>query len=154
MADDDSILHVRKFPESVKEWADQRNINMSEETRRMWQERVRTYDAGEAAIRSRLIEYRAALEAVEERAEELREKIEEAEAQIETLYGETDSDALDQWVQDRPMLVRTADNPAVQDAAVRFNVRPEDVVERLEAVHGPESEALKPDLKSLEESDD
>lgn len=124
-------LTVRNFPEGIKEWADRRNMNMSDETRRMWQERIHSPDAGTAAMRSELAEKRAALEAVEERAAELREEIDRLEVTLETV--DSTPDGLDAALREKPVLV--PDTPAVERIAVDYGVPPERVLERHAELH-------------------
>lgn len=124
-------LTVRKFPPGVKEWAERRNINMSEETRRMWKARIDAPDAGMAALRSRLAEKRAALEGVESRADELREEIERLEAKIDVLDETPDS--LDAELREKAILV--PGTPAVERIAADHGVSTETVLSRHAELH-------------------
>lgn len=124
-------LTVRNFPDGIKDWADRRNMNLSEETRRLWQERIHAPDAGTAAMRSQLTEKRAALEAVKARAEELREEIDQLEATLEAVDATPDD--LDAALREKPILV--PDTPAVERLASQYGVPPEQVLTRHAEIH-------------------
>lgn len=129
-------LRVRKFPAEVRQWAKRRGMNMSEETRRMWAERIRCEDAGTAALRSKLAEKRAALDGVEERAEELREEIAGLESTLDVM--DPTPDELNAALREKPLLVHDTDAPAVRDLAATYVVTPETVIERHAEIHDTE----------------
>lgn len=124
-------LDVRNFPEGIKEWAERRNINMSEETRRLWRQRMDSPNAGMAAIRSELAEKRAALDAAEARVGDLRDEVERLEAKIDVLDETPDS--LDAELREKAVLI--PGTPAVERIAADHGVSTDTVLDRHAELH-------------------
>lgn len=143
MAEETGRLSVRNFPKSIKEWARTRDINLSEGTRQFWEARMRSDTIEEAVIRARKREKEAALAELEPIVEDLRDDIEDLEAQIANF---TNRDGLAEWIDSRPRLVQSTDNPAVQNAAITFHTTPEDIVECHKNAHGEQTTTVGPEL--------